>query len=63
MFLNSSWVQYEPKPIATTSKLSKIRFMSFNVWFDDFALRQRALELCRLIKEVSPDIICLQEGK
>jgi exonuclease III len=33
------------------------------VWFDDFALRQRALELCRLIKEVSPDIICLQEGK
>eukprot|EP01122_Echinamoeba_exundans_P000894 TRINITY_DN10835_c0_g1_i1.p1 TRINITY_DN10835_c0_g1~~TRINITY_DN10835_c0_g1_i1.p1 ORF type:complete len:344 (-),score=44.48 TRINITY_DN10835_c0_g1_i1:13-1014(-) len=59
--LDSSWMEYQPKPIKMTSKLTKIRMMTFNVWFDDFALRQRAVELCRLIKEVSPDVICLQE--
>lgn len=59
---NSEWLPFSAVSHQKASILQNIRIMTFNVWFDDFALHQRALELFRLISQIQPDIICLQEG-
>jgi len=38
-----------------------LTFITFNVWFDQYFWKERANHLFKIIKEKSPDIVCLQE--
>jgi len=49
-------------PSNTITGVSKIKIMTFNIWFDAFAWQQRLEELIKLIHKHQPDIVCLQEG-
>lgn len=38
-----------------------LRFITYNVWFEDFDLEDRAHELCKILQNSVPDFVCLQE--
>jgi mRNA deadenylase 3'-5' endonuclease subunit Ccr4 len=57
-----TWSKYTPPSESKDAKLDKLRVMTYNVWFEPFALERRAEELFRLISHYKPDIICFQEG-
>ncbi|KAF2078384.1 hypothetical protein CYY_000367 [Polysphondylium violaceum] len=38
-----------------------LTFITFNVWFDQYFWKERANHLFKIIKEKTPDIVCLQE--
>jgi len=40
-----------------------LRFVSYNIWFDSDAKRERAQALFVLIEHLKADFVCLQEGK
>jgi len=42
-------------------KKKKISFISYNVWFAEKNFNIRAEGLFKILKELSPDMICLQE--
>ena len=37
-----------------------LRFITYNVWFEDFNFRERTEELCNIMQGSSADFICLQ---
>lgn len=39
----------------------KIKFITYNVWFEDYDFEERADELSKILESSSPDYICLQE--
>jgi len=40
---------------------SKLRFVTFNVWFDDYYKEERAQGLLDLIHKLEPHFVCFQE--
>ena len=63
-----SWLSYRvtaippPQPAAGLSaRTSALRFLTYNVWFDDVHQRSRMAGLASLIASLQPDVIALQE--
>lgn len=59
-YKNKEWVIYneETKDI----NLNSLKILTFNVWFSQYYLKERAEELMKQIKKLKVDIVCLQEG-
>ncbi len=36
-------------------------FITYNIWFDKYLMRQRMKQIIQIFKNEQPDIICLQE--
>ena len=58
-----------PPVIATVEDIEKendepittVTVLTYNVWFEDIALKERMTEICRLIDSKKPDFVALQE--
>jgi endonuclease/exonuclease/phosphatase family metal-dependent hydrolase len=46
---------------ATTTTTTPLKILSWNIWFESFAYDIRMEMIFTVIKETSPDVICLQE--
>ena len=44
-----------------TTKPRKLKILSWNIWFGEYANRARIKEIARVIQEEAPDVIALQE--
>lgn len=55
-----TWVDINCKKSYTNSTLT---IVTLNVWFDSFRLKERTKEQINILKQLDPDIICLQESK
>jgi exonuclease III len=43
--------------------MNELTILNFNIWFDEYAEKERLLSLIACIDKETPDIICLQEVK
>jgi len=39
---------------------SDLKFITYNIWFEDVNFAERTEELCNIMQKSSPDYICLQ---
>ena len=58
----STWEEFQMKDIPSVLfPKPNLKFITYNVWFEDFDLEERADELSKILENSSPDYICLQE--
>eukprot|EP01102_Stenamoeba_stenopodia_P009070 TRINITY_DN2658_c2_g1_i1.p1 TRINITY_DN2658_c2_g1~~TRINITY_DN2658_c2_g1_i1.p1 ORF type:complete len:418 (+),score=128.59 TRINITY_DN2658_c2_g1_i1:116-1369(+) len=54
-------VKFESNVEGETTPQTRLRFVTFNVWFDDYFKEERALGLLDMIQKLDPHFICFQE--
>jgi len=52
---------YSHKSATTRDCINKVSFVTFNLWFVDMYLRERAAAVFDILTKLRPDFVCLQE--
>lgn len=63
-FCERQWRKVTERDLGATmsSNLDLLKIITWNVWFDKFQFNRRFEEISRILKDLSADVICIQEA-